>query len=98
MVGRTGSGTQTLHFLHQERDKRVGVLNARLGLLIEIGLVGRAAPFGHHEEAVLHTFGSLNIYLGRQIALGIHLVVHIERSILAVAQVLLGVSLIYSLR
>ena len=57
------------------------------------GLVGAAAALGHHDEAVFAATGSLDVNLGREVALGVHLVVHIERSVLAVTEVLLGVGI-----
>ena len=46
MIWRTGGGAEGLHFLNQEGEQCLGV-NQRLGLLIEVSLVGRAAAFGH---------------------------------------------------
>ena len=97
MVGRAGCSTQALHLLNQEGNQCAGVLDAGLGLLIEVCLVGRSATLGNHQEAVLHTLGCLNVNLCGQVALGVHLIVHIQRSVLAVAQVLLGISLVNAL-
>ena len=91
MVGRAGCGAEALHLLYQEGKQRALVLDGSLGHRIEIGLVGRATAFGHHDEVVLGSLCSLNIDLCREVATGVHLVVHRQRSILRVAQVLLGV-------
>ncbi len=82
MVGWASRSTEALHLLHKERNEGAGVLYAGLGLLVEIGLVGRAAAFGHAQETVLHAFGGLNVYLCGQVALGVHLLVHRERRVL----------------
>ena len=96
MVGRAGCRAQRAHLLHQEGNECSLVLDGGLGHGIEIGLVGAAAAFCHHHEAVLVALGGLDIYLRREVALGIHLIVHIQRSVLAVAKVLLGVGIEYA--
>ena len=96
MIRRTSCRTQALHFLHEERNQRTRVLDTRLGFLVEIGLVGRTATLGHAEETVLRSVGSLQINLRRQVALGVHLVVHVERRILRITQVALGVGVIHT--
>ena len=93
MVGRAGRGAQRAHFLHQEGDEGALVLDGRLGHRVEVGLVGAAASFGHHHKAVFIALGGLDVDLGRKIALGVHLGVHVQRSVLAVAQILLGVGI-----
>ena len=98
VIRRTGCRTQALHLLHQEGDEGAGILDAGLRLLVEVGLVGRAAALGHAKEVVLHTFGSLDVYLGRQVALGVHLIVHVQGSVLAVAQIALRVRLVHTQR
>ena len=98
VVGRAGSRAEALHLLDQEGHQCAGVLDAGLCFLIEVGLVGRAAAFGDHEEAVLHAFGGFDVDLGRQVALGVHLVIHVERRILGIAQVVLGVGVIDAAR
>ena len=97
MVGRTSGGAECLHLLHHEGHQRVGV-EQRLGLLVEVGLVGRAATLGHAEEVILHALGSLDVDLCGEVATGVHLVVHVERSVLRVAQVLLGIGLVNAQR
>ena len=97
MVRRTSRRTQRLHLLYEERNQRLGVQDG-FRLLIEVSLVGRTAALGHAKELVFHAFGSLDINLCGQVALGVHLLVHGERSVLRVAQVLLGISLIYTQR
>ena len=82
MIWRAGCRAEALHLLDQERNEGSRVLDAGLGLLIQVSLVGRAAALGHAEEAVLHSFCGLDVNLGRKIALGVHLVVHIQRGIL----------------
>lgn len=65
-----------------------------LCLLVEISLVGRATTLGYAEELVLHTFRSFDVNLCGKVALRIHLIVHGEGSILRIAQVLFGISLV----
>ena len=93
MIRRAGSGAEALHLLHEERNEGTRILDTGLGLLIEVTLVGRAASLGNHKETVFVTLGGLYIYLGREVALGIDLIVHIQRGILGVAEILLGVGL-----
>ena len=93
MIRRAGSRAKRFHFLHEERNERAGILDARFGLLVEIGLVRRTATFGDAEETILVAFGGFEINLRRQVALGVHLVVHVQRGVLAVAQVALGVGI-----
>ena len=93
VIRRAGCGAEALHLLHEERDEGTRILDTGLGLLIEITLVGRAAALGHHKETVFVTLGGLYIYLGREVALGIDLIVHVQRGILGVAEILLGVGL-----
>ena len=62
VVWRTGSRSESLHLLHEERHESTRIENC-LGHLIEVGLVGRAATL-HAQEAQSHVFvivGSLRI-------------------------------------
>ena len=90
MVWRTCSCTQTLHLLYEEWDECTLVLDGSLGHWVEVGLVGRATTLGYHHELILSTLGSLDINLSRQVATGVHLVVHVQRRVLRVAQVVLS--------
>ena len=47
MVWRTSGGTEALHLLYEEWDKRAGVLDTGFRLLVEIGLVGATAALRH---------------------------------------------------
>ena len=89
MIGRTGGGAKSLHLFHEEGKQCAFVLDGGFGHGVEVGLVGRASALGHHHEAVFRTLGSLNVYLGREVAFGVHLVVHVERCVLRVAQIVL---------
>ena len=82
VIGRTGGGAEGLHLRHEEGNERSGILDACLGLLIEVGLVGRTATFHHAEETVFVALGGLEVNLGGQVAAGVHLVVHVEGSVL----------------
>ena len=89
MIRRTGSSTEALHLLYEEGNQCTLVLDGGLGHRIEVGLVGRATTFGYHHKLILSTLCSLNVNLGREVTTGVHLVVHVQRCILRVAQVVL---------
>ena len=93
MIRRACSGTEALHLLHKERNEGAWVLDAGLGLLVEVALVCRSTALGDHEESVLHAFCGLDVDLGREVALCVDLVVHVQRGILGVAEILLCVGL-----
>ena len=90
VVRRTSSCTQRLHFLNEERNQSAGIQDC-FCFLIQVSLIGRTATFGHAKELIFHTFGSFDIYLRRQVTLRVHLVVHIQRSILRVTQVFFSI-------
>ena len=94
MIRRTSSRTEGFHLLHEEGDECTRVLDTRFGLLVEIGLVRRTATLGHTEETVLRSFGSLEIDLRRQVTFRIHLVIHVQRRVLRIAQVTLRIGII----
>ena len=96
MIGRTCGSAESLHLFDQERHERLLVEDG-LCLLIEIGLVGRAATLGHEEEVILHTLGGVNLDLGGKIAAGVHLIVHREGGVLRIAEIILGISLVDTL-
>ena len=89
MVRRTSGCTQRLHLLYEERNQGSLVLDGSLRHRIEIGLVGRATTLCHHHELILSTLGSLDVDLGRKVTTGVHLVVHIQRCILRVTEIVL---------
>ena len=97
MVRRAGRRSKSLHLLHKERHESARIEDS-LGHLIEVGLVGRAATLHDAEELIFHTLLSLDVDLGREVALRVDFLVHIQRSVLAVAKILLGVSLVNTLR
>ena len=82
VVWRASRCTKALHLLYEEWNECARILDTRLGLLIEVSFVSRATTFGHTKEVIFHTFSSLQINLCWQIALGIHLVIHIEWCVL----------------
>ena len=98
MIGWACSGAEALHLLYEEGNECSLVLNGGLGHGIEVGLVGRAAALGNHHEAVLSTFGGLDVDLSGQVAAGVHLVVHVEWSVLRVAQIVLCKGVIHAER
>ncbi len=98
MVRRTSGRTEALHLLHEEWQQCALILNRGLGHRIEIGLVGRATALRHHHEAVFLALGSLDVDLSRQVALGVHFLIHRERRILRVAQVILRIGVVDATR
>ncbi len=97
VVGRAGCGAERTHLLDQERNEFVGV-DACLGLLVEVCLVGRTAAFCNEKEVVFTAFGGVDVDLRRKVATRVHLFVHGERRVLAVAQVIGGVGEVYAVR
>ena len=96
MIRRTSCCTEALHLLHKERNQRTRILNTCFRLLIQVCLIGTSATFRYAQETILITMRCLDIYLCRQIALRIHLVVHIQRSILTVTQIALRIGVIHT--
>ena len=93
MIGRAGCRAEGTHFFHQERNEGALVLDGGLGHRIEIGLVGAAAALGDHHKAVFAAAGGLDVNLGGEVALGVDLIVHIQRRVLAVAEVFLRIGI-----
>ena len=96
VVGRTRRRPQRLHLRRQERDQAVGI-EQRLGLLEQVGLVGRPPTLSDEQEPVLHSVGGQDVDLGRQVVARVLLVVDGERDGLRVAQILPGVRVDYPL-
>ena len=90
MIWRAGCRAEALHFLNEEGQQGAFVLDGSLGHGVEIGLVGRATALCHHHEPVLRTLRGFDINLRRQVATGVDFVIHGQRSVLRVAQVVLG--------
>ncbi|VTR70310.1 conserved hypothetical protein [Desulfosarcina cetonica] len=90
VVGRAGRRTQGFHLGGQKIHERARIED-RLGFLIQVGLVGRAAALGDKKKFVGIARRGIDLHLGRQVASGVLLVVHGERRILGIAQVALGV-------
>ena len=89
MIRRTSSGTQRLHLLYEERNQRTLVLNGSFGHGVEVGLVGRATTLGNHHELILGTLSGFDVDLSGEVATGIYFIVHVQRRVLRVAQVVL---------
>ena len=81
VVGRAGRRAESLHLGHEEGHEGAGI-EYGLGLLVEVGLVGGAAALGHAEEAVFVALAGFDVDLGGQVALGVDLVVHVQRGVL----------------
>ena len=97
MVRRTCCRTETFHLLNHERNECAGIQKG-FRLLVEIRLVCRAAAFYHTQELVLLALGCFDVNLSGKIATCIHFLVHGKRSILAIAQVLLGIGFVNAFR
>ena len=91
VIWRTSSSTKTLHFLYEERNECTRILNTCFSLLVEICLISRTTTLSYAKEVIFHTFSSLQVNLRRQIALGIHLIIHIQRSVLRITKVALSI-------
>ena len=98
MIGRTSSRSKTLHLVDKERNKRSRILDQCFRLLIKIGFVGRSATFHHAKESIFVALCCLDVDLCRQVATRIHLVIHIERCVLRVSQILFRVGFVHSSR
>ena len=82
MVRRAGCRSETAHLLNEKRNERVLVLDARFGLLIEVGLVSGSAALGDEEESVFVVVCGFDVNLRGEIATRVDLTVHIERRVL----------------
>ena len=89
MIRRTSSSTEVLHLLNEEWEKCTLVLDCCLCHWVEVCLVGRATTLSYHHELILSTFYSFDVNLCWEVALSVHLIIHVERSILRVTEVVL---------
>ena len=90
VVRRAGRGAKGFHLGHQELFQTFRI-EQRLGFLEQDGFVCAAAALGNEKELVFVPFRGIEIDLGRQIAAGIDLLVHVECDGLGIAQVFFGV-------
>ena len=73
------------------------LVQQRLGLLVEEGLVGRTAALGNEEEFILHAgVAAVNVDLRWEVRTGILLLGHRERHDLRIAQVAVFVGLVHA--
>ena len=94
VVGRAGRRPEVEDMLLDELRERL-LVEQRLGLLVEEGLVGRAAALGDEQELVLHAgLASVDVDLRRKVRPGVLLVDHREGHDLRIAQVALLVGLV----
>ena len=93
VVRRTRGGAQRLDLRLDEGHQTLR-RQQRLRLLEEVRLVGRAAALRHEHELVLVARDREEVDLSGEVGLRVHLLVHRQRSILAVAQVQLRVSVV----
>ena len=104
VVRRAGGGAERADLLVEEAEHPRRVQH-RLRLLVEEGLVGRAAALGHEEELVLRlpaavdgvVGGRVDLDLRRQVGAGVLLLPHRQRGELGVAQVELRVGVVHAL-
>ena len=93
VVGRAGRCAQREHLLGQELDDGLRVQHGAR-LLKQIRLVSRAAALGDEQEFVFLALHRIQIELRRQVGAGVLLGEHVQRGILRVAQVVLGVGMV----
>mmetsp|Transcript_3290 Transcript_3290/g.8568 ORF Transcript_3290/g.8568 Transcript_3290/m.8568 type:complete len:350 (-) Transcript_3290:12-1061(-) len=93
VVRRARAGAKGLQLLLDEGLQLLGVEQG-LGLLVQIGLVGRAASLGHEHELVLAAWDGHHVDLRWEVALGVLLGEHGQRRHLGVPQVALRVGII----
>ena len=86
VVRRAGRRAERLHLLEDPRQQR-RLVEQRLGLLVQVALVGAAAALGDEQELVRVAVDGRDLDLGGQVGAGVALVVHRDRRHLAVAQV-----------
>ena len=89
VVRRAGRGAERAQLLVEEAQQARRV-EQRLRLLEQEALVGRAAALGHEQELVRVAVDRVDLDLGRQVGAGVHLLAHVERRHLRVAQVVVG--------
>ncbi len=97
VVRRAGRGAERAHFLHQISFQLAG-REQRFGFLVQIGFVRGAAALGDTQELIFIAVNAVEVDLRRQVGAGVDLFVHIERRVLRIAQVILGVGLVDALR
>ena len=86
VIGRARGGAERAQLLVEEREQALRV-QERLGLLVQVALVRRAAALGHEQELVGVAVVGVELDLRRQVGAGVLLLVHVERRELRVAQV-----------
>ena len=96
VVRRTSRCTEALHLLYEERQQCALVLDGSLSHRVEVGLVSRTATLSYHYEAILVALYSLDVNLCGEVAACVHRVVHVQRSVLRVAQVVLGEGVVHT--
>ena len=69
-----------------------------LCFLIQVSLVSRTTSLCHTQELILHALCSFDVDLGRQVALGVYFVIHIQGSVLRIAQVFFRIGFINTQR
>ncbi len=85
VVRRARRGAERAQLLVEEAQHRAAVQH-RLGLLVQVALVGRAAALGHEQQLVGVAGRGVELDLGRQVGAGVLLVPHGEGSHLGEAQ------------
>ena len=64
--------------------------------MIEVCLVGRTATLGDEEELIVIPLCGMDLNLSGEVAAGVDFFIHRQRCVLRVAEVILGVGLVYS--
>ena len=94
MIWRTSRSAETFHLFNEERYECALVLNDSLRHGIEISFISRASALGNHDKTIFVSLFGFNIYLGGKITFGVNLVIHGERRILRVTQIILSESVV----
>ena len=78
MVGRAGRGAEGAD-LGVEKLQQGSLVQDRRCLLVQVGLVGRAAALGDEQELVGIAVGCIDVDLRRQVGAGLHFLEHRQR-------------------
>ena len=97
VIRRTSGSTERLDLFHTERNQLLWIQQS-FGFLVKVSLVGRTTPFSDEQELVFVTLCGFDVNLCRKVATGVYLIVHGERSVLRITQVLLGIYIIDAAR
>ena len=96
MIWWASGSAKTLHFLYQERQKCTFILDSCFRHRIEVGFICRATTLCYHHKTILVTFCCLYIYLRRKVTFRVNFVIHVQRCILRVTQIVFSERVIHT--